>query len=50
MVGDVDFAAAQEIAGAITPAHGGVGLLIVATLMSNVVDAATELLRQTKSD
>lgn len=40
LVGDVDFEAAQEVAGAITPVPGGVGLLTVAMLMQNVVTAA----------
>lgn len=40
LVGDVDFATVQEVAGAITPVPGGVGLLTVAMLMQNVVKAA----------
>ena len=40
LVGDVDFEAASEIASAITPVPGGVGLLTVAMLMQNVVKAA----------
>ena len=40
LVGDVDFEAVKEIAGAITPVPGGVGLLTVAMLMQNVVEAA----------
>ena len=40
LVGDVDFEAVQEVAGAITPVPGGVGLLTIAMLMSNTVDAA----------
>ena len=39
LVGDVDFDAAAEIASAITPVPGGVGLLTVAMLMKNVVTA-----------
>ena len=39
LVGDVDFDAAVEIASAITPVPGGVGLLTVAMLMKNVVKA-----------
>ena len=39
LVGDVDFDAVSEIAGAITPVPGGVGLLTVAMLMNNVVEA-----------
>jgi len=40
LVGDVDFAAAEAVAGAITPVPGGVGLLTVASLMLNTVTAA----------
>ena len=40
LVGDVDFEAVREIAGAITPVPGGVGLLTIATLMANTVEAA----------
>ena len=42
LVGDVDFEAVSEIAGAITPVPGGVGLLTVAMLMENVVTAAEQ--------
>ncbi|MBR2216327.1 MAG: bifunctional methylenetetrahydrofolate dehydrogenase/methenyltetrahydrofolate cyclohydrolase FolD [Selenomonadaceae bacterium] len=48
LVGDVDFAAVQEVAGAITPVPGGVGLLTVAMLMQNVVAAAKMQLQQTQ--
>lgn len=40
LVGDVDFDAAAPVAGVITPVPGGVGLLTVAMLMENVVQAA----------
>jgi len=40
LVGDVDFAAVQPIAGLITPNPGGVGPMTVAMLMSNTVRAA----------
>ena len=40
LVGDVDFDAVKEVAGAITPVPGGVGLLTIATLMANTVQAA----------
>ena len=40
LVGDVDFDAVKEVAGAITPVPGGVGLLTIAMLMQNTVDAA----------
>lgn len=40
VVGDVDFAAASEHASHITPVPGGVGLMTVATLLQNTLDAA----------
>lgn len=40
LVGDVDFDAAIDVAGAITPVPGGIGLLTVAMLMKNVAKAA----------
>jgi len=40
LAGDVDFAAAQRIAGWITPVPGGVGPMTIAVLMSNTVRAA----------
>jgi methylenetetrahydrofolate dehydrogenase (NADP+)/methenyltetrahydrofolate cyclohydrolase len=43
IVGDVDFAAAKERAGWITPVPGGVGPMTVATLMENTLYAANEL-------
>ena len=36
----MDFEAVEKVAGAITPVPGGVGLLTVAMLMENVVQAA----------
>jgi len=39
LVGDVDYAQVKEIAGAITPVPGGVGLLTIAMLLSNTVKA-----------
>jgi len=41
--GDVDFAAASEVAGAITPVPGGVGPMTIAMLMSNTLAAARAL-------
>jgi methylenetetrahydrofolate dehydrogenase (NADP+)/methenyltetrahydrofolate cyclohydrolase len=38
--GDVDFAAAVEIAGAITPVPGGVGPMTIAMLLKNTVELA----------
>ncbi len=40
LVGDVDFAAAREVAGAITPVPGGVGPMTIACLLRNTVLAA----------
>jgi methylenetetrahydrofolate dehydrogenase (NADP+)/methenyltetrahydrofolate cyclohydrolase len=40
LVGDVDFDAAREVAGAITPVPGGVGPMTIAMLLANTVDAA----------
>ena len=40
LVGDVDFEAVKEIAGAITPVPGGVGPMTIATLMENTFRAA----------
>lgn len=40
LVGDVDFVGVQEVAGAITPVPGGVGLLTIAMLLGNTVRAA----------
>lgn len=43
LVGDVDFAAVREVAGAITPVPGGVGPLTVAMLLRNTLAAAQTL-------
>ncbi len=40
LVGDVDFDAAKEIAGAITPVPGGVGAMTIVCLMQNTLIAA----------
>lgn len=40
LCGDVDYASAVEVAGAITPVPGGVGPMTVAMLMSNTLAAA----------
>jgi len=40
LVGDVDFAAAREVAGWITPVPGGVGPMTIATLLANTLHAA----------
>lgn len=40
LVGDVDYAAASEIAGHITPVPGGVGPMTIACLLSNTLQSA----------
>jgi methylenetetrahydrofolate dehydrogenase (NADP+)/methenyltetrahydrofolate cyclohydrolase len=40
LVGDVDFEAVREVAGAITPVPGGVGPMTIAMLLANTVAAA----------
>lgn len=40
IVGDVDFASASEVAGAITPVPKGVGPMTIAMLLHNTLDAA----------
>jgi len=40
LVGDVDFEAAREVAGAITPVPGGVGPMTIAMLLRNTLQAA----------
>ena len=40
LVGDVDFAAARQLAGAITPVPGGVGPMTIACLLRNTLIAA----------
>ena len=42
LVGDVDFAAVAEVAGAITPVPGGVGPMTIAMLLRNTLVAARE--------
>jgi methylenetetrahydrofolate dehydrogenase (NADP+)/methenyltetrahydrofolate cyclohydrolase len=44
VVGDVAFAEAVDVAGAVTPVPGGVGLLTVACLLKNTVTAAQRIL------
>ncbi len=41
LVGDVDFAAASQVAGAITPVPGGVGPMTIACLLANTVTACS---------
>ncbi len=40
LVGDVDFAEAEKVAGAITPVPGGVGPMTIASLLQNTLKAA----------
>ena len=40
LVGDVDFASASQVAGAITPVPGGVGPMTIAVLLRNTIVAA----------
>jgi methylenetetrahydrofolate dehydrogenase (NADP+)/methenyltetrahydrofolate cyclohydrolase len=40
LVGDVDFEAAQQVAGLITPVPGGVGPMTIAMLLANTLQAA----------
>jgi methylenetetrahydrofolate dehydrogenase (NADP+)/methenyltetrahydrofolate cyclohydrolase len=40
LVGDVDYASAAEVAGAITPVPGGVGPMTIACLLANTLTAA----------
>jgi methylenetetrahydrofolate dehydrogenase (NADP+)/methenyltetrahydrofolate cyclohydrolase len=40
LVGDVDYAAAAQVAGAITPVPGGVGPMTIACLLHNTLEAA----------
>jgi methylenetetrahydrofolate dehydrogenase (NADP+)/methenyltetrahydrofolate cyclohydrolase len=42
LVGDVDFEAASQVAGAITPVPGGVGPMTIAMLLSNTIAAAAQ--------
>ncbi|AZY49040.1 bifunctional methylenetetrahydrofolate dehydrogenase/methenyltetrahydrofolate cyclohydrolase FolD [Bordetella avium] len=44
LCGDVDFASAQQVAGAITPVPGGVGPMTIAMLMVNTLEAAERTL------
>lgn len=45
LTGDVDFAAAKEVAAAITPVPGGVGPMTIAMLLSNTIQSAKEKTR-----
>lgn len=43
LVGDVDFAAARRVAGAITPVPGGVGPMTIACLLANTLTATARV-------
>ena len=43
LVGDVDFASAAEVAGAITPVPGGVGPMTIACLLANTLTACCRI-------
>ena len=43
LVGDVDFAAADEMAGAVTPVPGGVGAVTTSVLAAHVLQAAEQI-------
>jgi len=40
LTGDVEFASASKVAGAITPVPGGVGTMTIAMLLVNTIEAA----------
>jgi methylenetetrahydrofolate dehydrogenase (NADP+)/methenyltetrahydrofolate cyclohydrolase len=46
LVGDVDFAAVEPIAAAITPVPGGVGPMTITMLLYNTLQAAKFLTRK----
>lgn len=43
LVGDVDFATASQVAGAITPVPGGIGPMTIACLLANTVTACSRV-------
>ena len=43
LVGDVDFAAAEELAAAVTPVPGGVGAVTTSVLADHVIQAAYDM-------
>jgi len=49
LVGDVDFEAVRQKAGAISPVPGGVGPMTIAMLLANTVEAAARSVRQADS-
>ncbi len=49
LTGDVDFAEAVDVAGAITPVPGGVGPMTIAMLMSNTLQSAQRAIDQAQN-
>ena len=49
LMGDVDFASAEPVAGAITPVPGGVGPMTIAMLMQNCLEGARRSFLKTNS-
>lgn len=49
IVGDVDFASVEPVAGKITPVPGGVGPMTIAMLLSNTLDAAERYFERRKA-
>jgi methylenetetrahydrofolate dehydrogenase (NADP+)/methenyltetrahydrofolate cyclohydrolase len=47
LVGDVDYEAVREVAGAVSPVPGGVGRMTVAMLVANTVSACERSLSVT---
>ena len=45
LVGDVDFDAVKQVAGAITPVPGGVGPMTIAMLMQHTLTAAKRIVQ-----
>jgi methylenetetrahydrofolate dehydrogenase (NADP+)/methenyltetrahydrofolate cyclohydrolase len=43
LVGDVEFAEAEKVAGYITPVPGGVGPMTIACLLQNTLKAASKI-------
>jgi methylenetetrahydrofolate dehydrogenase (NADP+)/methenyltetrahydrofolate cyclohydrolase len=50
LVGDVDYASAAEVAGAITPVPGGVGPMTIACLLANTLTACCRMNRLTEPE
>ena len=50
LAGDVDFASARTVAGAITPVPGGVGPMTIAMLLVNTIEAAERALAARQED